>query len=167
MSPLVTKGLLGFLILPAFVLAACSSPISPNQPRTPTASPAASTASTVEAPSLAEAESLSVMGQKPESLKQVLAIDSTRLSDLVPWSKIQTDLNDTTVNIAWWDAAQGCANTVQTFVLTETRADVIIDLQRAGVTETPTCPDSQSLRRAQIELSAPLADRTLKYHQPA
>ena len=107
------------------------------------------------------------MGQKPESLEQVLAIDSTRLSDLVSWSKIQTDLNDTTVNIAWWDAAQGCANTVQTFVLTETRVDVIIDLQRAGVTETPTCPDSQSLRRAQIELSTPLADRTVKYHRPA
>ena len=160
-------GLLSFLIIPALVLAACSSPVSPDQTRTPTASPSASAAVTVEAPSLTEAESLIVLGQEPESLEQVFAIDSTRLSDLVPWSKIQSELNDTTVHIKWWDAAQGCLNTVKTFALTETPTEIIIDLQLAGVSETSACPDSQSSRTAQIELSSPLADRTLRYHPPA
>lgn len=163
----VTECVLGFLILPALVLTACSSPVSPDRTRTPTASPSASAAVTVEAPSLTEAESLIVLGQEPESLEQVFAIDSTRLSDLVPWSKIQSELNDTTVHIKWWDAAQGCLNTVKTFALTETPTDIIIDLQLAGVSETSACPDSQSSRTAQIELSSPLADRTLRYHPPA
>jgi hypothetical protein len=157
---LAREGVLGFLILPAIVLAACSSPVSDDRPRTPAA------AAAVEAPLLTEAESLIVASQDPESLEQVTAIDSARLSDLVPWSKIQTDLDDTTVNIRWWDAAQGCTNTVMSFVLTETPTDVIVDLQLAGVNETSTCPDSQSSRIAEIELSSPLADRTLKYHPP-
>jgi hypothetical protein len=166
---LAVKGVLGFLMLPVFVLTACSSAVSPDQPRTPTASTSASTSAAVavDASSLTEAESLVLLGQEPESLEQVSAIDSTRLSDLVPWSKIQTELDDTTVHIRWWDAAQGCTNTVKTFVLTETPTDIIIDLQLAGVSESPTCPDSQSSRVAEIELSSPLADRTLKYHRPA
>jgi hypothetical protein len=168
MSHWAIKGRLSFLILPVVVvLAACSSSVSPDQRQTPTASSSPATVETVEAPSFTEEEALNVLGQDAESLEQVAAVDSTRRSDLVPWSKLPSAPNDTTIGIAWWDAAEGCVNTVRVFALTETPTEVVIDLQRTGATEAPTCPDSQSLRRAEIELSSPLADRTVKYHRPA